>query len=80
MSGWVKPILVLGAFVILVTGNILEFRTKRRGARSMIQALEQGSPQDRLACKQYLQTQNIEQLLHVVVTTLVAILVSLLWP
>jgi hypothetical protein len=80
MSGWVKPIVILGALAVLIAGSILEFRTKRRDDRPMIQALEQTSPQDRLACKQYLQTQNVEQLLHVVVTTLVAILVALLWP
>jgi hypothetical protein len=45
----------------------------------MIQALEQTSPQDRLASKQYVLIQNIEQLLHLVLTTLVAILVALLW-
>jgi hypothetical protein len=71
---------ILGALAVLVAGSILEFLTKRRDDRSMIQALEQASPEDRLACKQYLQTQNVEQLLHVVVTTLIAILVALLWP
>jgi hypothetical protein len=42
MSGWVEPIAILGTVAVLVTGSILEFRTKRRGDRSMIQALEQG--------------------------------------
>jgi hypothetical protein len=80
VSGWVKLIVILGALVVLVAANVFEYRNKRRGDHPMIQALEQTSPQDRLASKQYLQIQNIEQLLHLVFTTLVAILVALLWP
>jgi hypothetical protein len=74
-----KPVVILGTLLVLVAANVVEFRAKRRSDAALCAPLQQGAPHDRLACAQYRQTQNIEQLLHVIATTLVAILVSLLW-
>jgi uncharacterized damage-inducible protein DinB len=74
-----RPAVILGALVLLVIANVIEFRGKRRADRALVDALEQGSSEARLLAKQYRQTQNIEQLLHVIATALFAILVALLW-
>jgi hypothetical protein len=79
MKEWLKPVAILGTLFILLAANILEFRAKRRSDLALIASLEQEAPRERLAAKQYRQTQNIEQLLHIIVTLLFAILVSLLW-
>lgn len=69
----------MGAVAILITLNVLEFRGKRRQDREKLAALE---PDDRpeiwLARQQYLQTQNIEQVLHILNTVLIAILIAVL--
>jgi hypothetical protein len=78
-NGWVRPALILGAVVVLIVLNVLEFRGKRRQDRSDMAVWE---PDDRpeiwLARKQYLQTQNIEQVLHILNTVAIAILVAVL--
>ncbi len=79
MKEWLKPIAILFTVFILIAVNIFEFRAKRRSDLALMNSLEEGLPQERLASKQYCQTQNIEQLLHIIVTMLFAILVSLLW-
>jgi len=69
----------LGAIVILIVLNVLEFRGKRQQDRSTLAALESDErPEMWLARKQYLQTQNIEQVLHILNTVLLAILIALL--
>ena len=78
-SSWVRPVLILGAVVILIVLNVLEFRGKRRQDRSDLAALESDDrPEIWLARKQYLQTQNIEQVLHILNTVLIAILIAVL--
>jgi hypothetical protein len=79
MTGWVKPAVIAGALVVLIVANVIEFRAKRRGTEALTSLLEQASPPERLAVLQYRQTQNIEQLLHIILTTLFAILAALLW-
>jgi len=74
-----RPALILGAIVILIVLNVLEFRGKRQQDRSTLAALESDErPEMWLARKQYLQTQNIEQVLHILNTVLLAILIALL--
>jgi len=78
-SGWIRPAFVLGAVVILILLNVLEFRGKRRQDRSHLAALATDArPEIWLARKQYLQTQNIEQVLHILNTVLIAILIAVL--
>ncbi len=78
-SSWIRPVLILGAVVILIVLNVLEFRGKRRQDRSDLAALESDDrPEILLARKQYLQTQNIEQVLHILNTVLIAILIAVL--
>jgi type II secretory pathway pseudopilin PulG len=79
MDSWLKPLIIIGVIAVLVTVNVFEFRAKRRNDQSLAAALEQGSASEQLALRQYRQTQNIEQLLHVLVTILFAVLVALLW-
>jgi len=74
-----RPALILGAIVILIVLNVLEFRGKRQQDRSTLAALESDErPEMWLARKQYLQTQNIEQVLHILNTVLLAILIAVL--
>lgn len=79
MMEWLRPAAILGLVVILIAANVIEFRGKRRADADAFGELDHGAPQERLLFKQYRQTQNIEQLLHVISTVLIAILVSLLW-
>jgi Mg2+/citrate symporter len=79
MTGWLKPAVIAGVLVVLVVANVIEFRAKRRAGAALTNLLEQASPSERLAVLQYRQTQNIEQLLHIILTTLFAILAALLW-
>lgn len=76
---WLRPILILGALVALIAINVIEFRNKRRAEKPLLDLLEAGSPSQRLQAQQYRQTQNIEQLLHVISSTLIAVLIALLW-
>lgn len=79
MDSWLKPLIIIGVIAVLVTANVFEFRAKRRNDQTLATRLEQGAPSDQIALRQYRQTQNIEQLLHVLVTMLFAVLVALLW-
>ena len=79
MSGWLRPAIILGVVMLLITANVIEFRAKRRADADAMAALDVGEPHERLLVKQYRQTQNIEQLLHVIATLLFSILVALLW-
>jgi hypothetical protein len=79
MTEWFRPTLILSVVILLIVANVIEFRGKRRGDADAIAALDHGEPGERLLVKQYRQTQNIEQLLHVIATLLFSILVTLLW-
>lgn len=79
MDSWWKPLVIICVLAALITINVFEFRAKRRGDRTLTAMLEQGTPTEQLVLRQYRQTQNIEQLLHVTVTMLFAVLVALLW-
>lgn len=79
MDSWYKALIIIGCLAVLVSVNVFEFRTKRRNDRALAERLEDGNPTDQLCLRQYRQTQNIEQLLHVTVSVLFAVLVALLW-
>lgn len=79
MNDWLRPAIILGVVMLLITANVIEFRAKRRADADAMAALGGGPPHERLLIKQYRQTQNIEQLLHVISTLLFSILVALLW-
>ncbi len=76
---WLRPTLILVALCVLITLNIVEFRGKRkRDAVELRDLPTDNRPELQLAHKQYLQTQNIEQVLHIVNTVLIALLVAVL--
>ena len=78
-SNWIRPMLILGALAILIVLNIREFKGKRmRDATQMAQIAESKEPGVVLAHKQYLQTQNIEQVAHIINSVLIAILLAVL--
>ncbi len=76
---WIRPALILGALAVLVTLNVIEFTGKRkRDAEGMAALATSDRPEIILAHRHYLQTQNIEQVLHIVNSVLIAILVAVL--
>lgn len=78
-SSWIRPVLILGALAVLIALNVVEFRGKRRrDAVEMAAILDSEKPELKLAHRQYLQTQNIEQVLHIVNSVLIAILIAVL--
>ena len=78
-STWIGPTLILGALVVLATLNVLEFRGKRkRDSRDLAALAASNKPEIIFAHRQYLQTQNIEQVLHIMTTVLIALLVAVL--
>jgi hypothetical protein len=79
MTDWFRPAIILAVVMLLITANVIEFRAERRADADALAALDDGEPRERLLVKQYRQTQNIEQLLHVISTLLFSILVALLW-
>jgi hypothetical protein len=79
VTEWSRPVVILTAVILLIAANIIEFKGKRRADGKTNGVLDNGSPQEQLLVRQYRQTQNIEQLLHVMSTLLFAILVALLW-
>ena len=76
---WVRPIVIVGAVVILLGLNAREFAGKLRALASEHQA----TPSDDIAVglmrRQAAQALTNEQLLHMIHTMLAAILVALLW-
>jgi hypothetical protein len=78
-SEWLRPALILGVLAILIVLNVLEFRGKRRrdAAEMNARAVDE-SPELWFARKQYLQTQNIEQVAHIINSVLIALLVAVL--
>ncbi len=78
-SNWIRPLLILGALAALIVLNILEFKAKRkRDATDMAEIAASKEPAIMLAHKQYLQTQNIEQVVHIINSVLIAILLAVL--
>ena len=79
METWLRPTLILGAVVVLVILNILEFRSKRRADRAEMERFaEDDSPETWFARKRHATLQNIEQVLHLINTVLIAILIAVL--
>jgi hypothetical protein len=79
MEGWLRPMLILGAVVVLFVLNALEFRSKRRAdAVEMERFQAKDGPEFWFARKRHEALQNIEQVLHIVNTVLVAILIAIL--
>ncbi len=78
-SNWIRPLLILGALAALIVLNILEFKAKRkRDATEMAEIAASKEPAIMLAHKQYFQTQNIEQVVHIINSVLIAILLAVL--
>lgn len=76
---WVQSVILFGVVIVLITVNILEFRGKRkRDAAELDKLIDADAFNNWLCRKQYLQTQNIEQLLHIVTTVMIAILIAVL--
>ena len=76
---WIRPVLILGALVLLIVLNVLEFKGKRkRDAADKVAITASSDPAVILAHKQYLQTQNIEQVAHIINSVLIAILLAVL--
>ncbi|MBC7740487.1 MAG: hypothetical protein H7245_25530 [Candidatus Saccharibacteria bacterium] len=78
-STWIRPALILGALVVLIVLNVVEFKGKRRReAQAMADIAASDKPELMLAHRQYLQTQNIEQVLHIMNSVLIALLIAVL--
>ncbi len=78
-STWIRAGLILGALGVLIGLNVVEFQGKRkRDAVALVEVATSDRPEVRLAHRQYLQTQNIEQVLHIVNSVLIALLIAVL--
>jgi len=79
MEHWLRMTLILGAVAALVVLNVLEFRAKRRADEKEMQRFaDDGDPATWFARKRHMTLQNIEQVLHIMNTVLIAILVAIL--
>ena len=79
MHEWLRPGAILGVLAVLIVLNVIEFNGKRsRDAAALDAVIETETPALWLARKQYQQTQNIEQVLHIVNSVLIALLVAVL--
>lgn len=79
MEAWVRPTLILGAVAVLLVLNVLEFRSKRRADKAEMERFaEDDSPTMWFARKRHATLQNIEQVLHIINTVLIAILIAIL--
>ena len=79
MADWLRPALILGAVAVLVVLNVLEFRAKRRADRAALARWpEAEGPDAWLARRRHETAQNIEQVLHIVSTVLIALLIAVL--
>lgn len=78
-STWIRPTLILAALAALIVLNVMEFRGKRkRDATDMAGIVNTYRPDVLLAHKQYLLLQNIEQVVHIISSVLIAILIAIL--
>ncbi len=74
-----RPTFIVGALAVLIALNVIEFKGKRRRDGAELSALATSDkPELMLAHRQYLQTQNIEQVLHIVNSVLIALLIAVL--
>jgi len=78
-TAWVRPTVIIGAVGVLLTLNAWEFKAKRRVLELQFAAAPGDDPALALARGQAMQSQTIEQLLHMIHTMLAAILAALLW-
>ena len=79
MEAWLRPSLIIGAVAVLVILNVLEFRSKRRAdAAEMERLAKDDNAEMWFARKRHAALQNIEQVLHIVSTVLIAILIAVL--
>lgn len=79
MADWIRPTLILAVVAALVILNVLEFRAKRRTDREeLARFTADDSAATWLARKRYAAAQNIEQVLHIINTVLIAILIAIL--
>lgn len=79
METWLRTTLILGAVAALVVLNVLEFRGKRRADEEEMQRFaDDGDPARWFARKRHKTLQNIEQVLHIMNTVLIAILIAIL--
>ena len=79
MADWMRPALILGAVAVLLVLNVLEFRAKRRSdSTEMARFAPDESAEAWFARKRYMTLQNIEQVLHIMNTVLIAILIAIL--
>jgi hypothetical protein len=79
MEPWLRTTLILGSVAVLVVLNVLEFRAKRRADKKEMQRLAaDDDPATWFARKRHATLQNIEQVLHIMNTVLIAILVAIL--
>lgn len=79
MEPWLRTALILGAVGVLIVLNAIEFRAKRRAdAKEMQRFAEDGDPAIWFARKRHAALQNIEQVLHIINTVLIAILIAIL--
>jgi len=76
---WVRPVVIVGAVIILLGLNAREFKAKRRALEAQFPAMPEDGLALQLARQQAVQTQTSEQLLHMIHTMLAAILAALLW-
>lgn len=76
---WVRPVVIVGAVVILLGLNAREFAGKRRALASEHQAVPSDDIMIGLMRRQAAQALTNEQLLHMIHTMLAAVLVALLW-
>ncbi len=79
IHAWVRPIVIVGAVMILLALNAREFAGKRRALAGEHQATLSDDVVVGLMRRQAVQALTNEQLLHMIHTMLAAILVALLW-
>ncbi len=74
-----RPVVIVGAVVVLLGLNAREFKAKRRALDAQFPARPDDGSALQLARQQAKQAQTNEQLLHMIHTMLAAILAAVLW-
>lgn len=79
MGPWLRTTLILGAVAVLTVLNVLEFKGKRRADESEMRRFsDDDGAEIWFARKRHAMLQNIEQVLHIINTVLIAILIAIL--
>ncbi len=79
METWLRPTLILGAVAALLVLNVLEFRSKRRADAARMDRFDDADGAEIWFARRRHETlQNVEQVLHVINTVLIAILIAIL--